>query len=790
MAYLNVTELESALQNLAAAYPATTELIAAPNLTHEGRQTHILRVGTSNDPAVDGVLILGGVHAREWVPPDALVSLAADLLEAYQLGTGLGYGGKTFASNEVREIVETLNLFFYACVNPDGRQHSQTNEALWRKNRRPDPRGGSCVGVDLNRNFDFLWDHLAKFAANSGVSASADPCHPSVYRGPSPTSEPETKNVVWLLDTYPGIRWHVDVHSSVPVILHSWGSDENQTTAPVQTFLNNTFDGVRGRANDVAYGEFITQGDLDIVAAVSTQMNDAVKAVRGDDYGVEQAFGLYPTSGASDDYAFSRHFTNSAKAKVYGFTVECGHSFQPTWSEAENVIREVSSGLIALYLAASASAISSMDRLHWSLIGQSAGFGNLLDGQHPIWIADFTGAGRAQVLFYYSGDGSWWLGDMVGGQLQWSLASQSAGFGNLLDGQHPIWIADFTGAGRAQVMFYYSGDGSWWLGDMVGGQLQWSLASQSAGFGNLLDGQHPIWIADFTGAGQAQVMFYYSGDGNWWLGDMVGGQLQWSLASQSAGFGNLLDGQHPIWIADFTGAGRAQVLFYYSGDGNWWLGDMVGGQLQWSLASQSAGFGNLLDGQHPIWIADFTGAGRAQVMFYYSGDGSWWLGDMVGGQLQWSLVSQSAGFGNLLDGQHPIWIADFTGVGHAQVMFYYSGDGNWWLGDMVGGQLQWSLASQSAGFGNLLDGQHPIWIADFTGAGRAQVMFYYSGDGNWWLGDMVGGQLQWSLVSHSRGFGNLLDGQHPIWIADFTGVGHAQVMFYYSGDGHWWLGNL
>jgi hypothetical protein len=158
--------------------------------------------------------------------------------------------------------------------------------------------------------------------------------------------------------------------------------------------------------------------------------------------------------------------------------------------------------------------------------------------------------------------------------------------------------------------------------------------------------------------------------------------------------------------------------------------------------------------------------------------------------LQWSLASQSGGFGNLIDGQHPIWIADFTRSGHAQVMFYYSGDGNWWLGDMVGGQLQWSLASQSGGFGNLIDGQHPIWIADFTRAGHAQVMFYYSGDGNWWLGDMVGGQLQWSLVSQSGGFGNLIDGQHPIWIADFTGAGHAQVMFYYSGDGNWWLGTL
>jgi hypothetical protein len=136
-------------------------------------------------------------------------------------------------------------------------------------------------------------------------------------------------------------------------------------------------------------------------------------------------------------------------------------------------------------------------------------------------------------------------------------------------------------------------------------------------------------------------------------------------------------------------------------------------------------------------------------MFYYSGDGNWWLGDVAGGQLTWNLVNQSAGFGDLLDGKHPIWIADFAGVGHAQVMFYYSGDGNWWLGNVAGGQLTWNLVNQSAGFGDLLDGKHPIWIADFAGVGHAQVMFYYSGDGNWWLGDMQRGRLSWSLVGNT-----------------------------------------
>lgn len=351
MSYLNVDEVESALQNLAAAYPGLTELVSLPNLSHEGRTSRCLRVGA--DASRDGVLVLGGVHAREWVPPDALVSLAADLLEAYGAGTGLGYGGRYFPPEHVRQVVESTNLYVVACVNPDGRRFSQTADSQWRKNRRPHPSGGGCIGVDVNRNFDFLWDHVAKFAPDAGVRTSASACDRNVYRGPAVASEPETRNIVWLLDSRPQIRWHIDVHSAVPVILHSWGSDQNQTTQPMQTFTNAAFDAVRGRPGDAAYGEFISAAELGRVVDLAGVMSTAVRDVRGESYPVEPAYGLYPTSGASDDYAFSRHFADPAKPLVLGFTIECGRSFQPAWSEAEQVIREVSAALLAFCSAVS-----------------------------------------------------------------------------------------------------------------------------------------------------------------------------------------------------------------------------------------------------------------------------------------------------------------------------------------------------------------------------------------------------------------------------------------------------
>ncbi|GGQ37564.1 carboxypeptidase [Streptomyces pseudogriseolus] len=352
--YLNVAEIESAITSLHDTYSDASEIITPPQTTHEGRTTRLLRVGTHQADEVPAILLLGGIHAREWVPPDALVSLAADLLEAHDRATGLGYGSSTFTAAQVTQVVENVNLFFFPCVNPDGRAFSQTTSATWRKNRRPAPAGStgsSCIGVDLNRNFDFLWDHTSKFAPDADVHTSSAPCNPQLYRGPAAASEPETRNVVWALDTYPQIQWMTDVHSAVPVILHNWGSDQNQSTTPADNFRNPSLNGIRGRPDD-GIGEFFPERDLKISVELAERMNDAVRAVRGVDYGVQAAYGLYPTSGTSDDYAYSRHLTNPAATKVFGYTIECGDSFQPAFSEAEQVIQEVSAALLALALNA------------------------------------------------------------------------------------------------------------------------------------------------------------------------------------------------------------------------------------------------------------------------------------------------------------------------------------------------------------------------------------------------------------------------------------------------------
>lgn len=368
MTFLNVTEIESAVLSLGAAYPSAAQVITLPFLTAEGsRQSHALRIGTSGC-ARTGILLISGTHAREWGGPDILVNLATDLLEAWSAGTGLVYGGTSFTAAEIRRIVERVELIVFPDINPDGRHYSQTVYAMWRKNRNPASSGGdpNKIGVDDNRNYDFVWDYPTYFAAtavNTGTLASTNPAIDN-FHGTAPFSESETKNVRWLFDMYPRIRRFIDLHSFGGSILHSWGDDANQTTETGKNFKNPTWNAHRGLNGD-AYAEYIVPGDLSALQAAGNAVKAAIAGVRGESYNVAQSFfmprwaGIYPTSGASHDWVFSRHYADPSRPRVLGYLVEFNTiwgQFFPTWTEMERIILDVDAGLVRFCLDVAPSA--------------------------------------------------------------------------------------------------------------------------------------------------------------------------------------------------------------------------------------------------------------------------------------------------------------------------------------------------------------------------------------------------------------------------------------------------
>jgi hypothetical protein len=426
----------------------------------------------------------------------------------------------------------------------------------------------------------------------------------------------------------------------------------------------------------------------------------------------------------------------------------------------------------------SALTNSTVDSLQvdWALSTNTSGaaagdpnFGNLLDPAIQVWVGGFEAASQQQILFHNNNDGNWWISSDISssGRATWKKAANTSGFGSLLDGKHLTWIGDFTGAGQSEVLFNDAEDGNWWLGQMdAAGKLNWSNVGNTLNggsgapvFGDL-SGNYIVRMAAVSG-NKTGVLLYSSIDGNWWRGALSSGpSLQWTHLGNTSGvgagapnFGNLNDKGHLVWAADFTGSGEASVLFYYEGDGNWFLGSIdPTGTLQWTRVGNTKGvsiagqpltnFGNLLDGNHTIWAGDFVTQGKASIAFNYRIDGNWFIGTVNAGVLSWLSAGNTKGFGDITDPGHQIQIGHFGGGPLSEIVFYYNGDGNWWRGSLQNQSLVWNLAGNTRNFGNLLDSSHKFFQNDQSSSSASNVVFYYSGDGNWWLGQFDKSRLK------------------------------------------------
>jgi murein tripeptide amidase MpaA len=340
MPYMSVAAVDAAIDQVATSFPTLARIIVLPERSVEGRVIKALCIagGAASQPDTrTAVLFVGGIHARELINPETLVEFALRLCTARASNTGLAFGPKTYTATDVQLAMDGLSTIILPMANPDGRNHCLVpgGYPMWRKNRARNT-GLPCMGVDLNRNTSFLW--------SSGIGTSSDSCS-DVFKGTSAFSEPETRNVRWLIDSFPGIGSMVDVHSYSELVLYPWGDDDNQTTDPNQNFQNPAFDGQRGMPG-TNYKEYIPPDDLTAHQAMGNRIRNGIAAVRGRSYTVQQSISLYPTTGTWHDYAYSRKFVETGRRRILGFTLETAQQFQPGDVEKALVISETQAGLM------------------------------------------------------------------------------------------------------------------------------------------------------------------------------------------------------------------------------------------------------------------------------------------------------------------------------------------------------------------------------------------------------------------------------------------------------------
>ncbi|XP_065348590.1 carboxypeptidase B-like [Cloeon dipterum] len=257
--YNRLSVIYGYLDFLARTYP-TFCTVQSIGTTVLGTEIKMLKISGSVQPANLSIVIDGGIHAREWISPAAVTYVIRELVE----------------NRTLYAFAPKLDYYIIPVANPDGYEYTHTTSRFWRKNRR-DPTS-SCPGVDLNRNFDYMW---------GGLGASSALCS-EIYRGKSAFSEPESRAMRDVMTTIgTSAKAYIAFHSYGQQIIYPW-----------------------------SYKALLTNDSADL-DKMGKKMAAAITSAGGPAYTVgNSAVVVYVASGVSDDFA-----RGGANIK-YSFTIE------------------------------------------------------------------------------------------------------------------------------------------------------------------------------------------------------------------------------------------------------------------------------------------------------------------------------------------------------------------------------------------------------------------------------------------------------------------------------------
>ncbi len=237
----------------------------------------------SDNPEIDEdepeVFINGNIHAREVIVPYVIMNFCELLADNYGI------------DQRITDIVNEREIWVLPVINPDGYLYNEETHpnggGMWRKNKRY--IDNVLYGVDLNRNFSFMWGF-----DNQGSSPYV---WSETYRGDSPASEPETQVVIDFVNSREFVSC-INYHSHGDMIIFPFGYDPD-----------------------------IDSEYLDIYISFAQAMNLTLDWEVGTCPQV-----LYPVNGDAADW-----MEGGADNRIFSFVFEVGNSWDGFWPDLDRI---------------------------------------------------------------------------------------------------------------------------------------------------------------------------------------------------------------------------------------------------------------------------------------------------------------------------------------------------------------------------------------------------------------------------------------------------------------------
>ncbi|OGU68636.1 MAG: hypothetical protein A2W30_03865 [Ignavibacteria bacterium RBG_16_36_9] len=281
--YYTLAEIEADLDEMFQLYPNLITQKFSIGTSIEGRTIWAVKI--SDNPTINETEPAVGfdalVHAREPQSMATQMYFIWYLLENY--GT----------DPEATYLVNDREIYCVPCFNPDGYEYNRLTDpnggGYWRKNRRNN--GSGCYGIDLNRNFGYMWGY-------DNIGSSPDPCS-ETYRGALAFSEPESQ-AIRELAIQKNYGTHFNMHTYGGYILYPWGYINAETP------------------DSLTYREF----------------SQLLTSYSGYAYGSGSQLLGYPSNGSIRDWMYGEQ---TLKNKTFGYTIEIGNSSDGFWPSQSRI---------------------------------------------------------------------------------------------------------------------------------------------------------------------------------------------------------------------------------------------------------------------------------------------------------------------------------------------------------------------------------------------------------------------------------------------------------------------
>ena len=257
-------ELQADLTALAEAHP-TRFSYRSFGKSVAGRELYVGILGNPN--AKKQVLVSAGLHGREYLTPLLVMKQLEFYLTYYDVGhyDGIPYatlfdevcfyvipmnnpdgimlsqeGISSLTDPDLRKTVESI---YYSDLSAGLTSQTNINKYLqyWKANAR---------GVDLNRNFDALWEKYYNYSLPSFAQ----------YKGPSAASEPETQATAALTESLSNPAAVLCIHSQGEVIYWNCGQESSLADATlkfVEALSDRTgYEIITERNNDASFSDW------------------------------------------------------------------------------------------------------------------------------------------------------------------------------------------------------------------------------------------------------------------------------------------------------------------------------------------------------------------------------------------------------------------------------------------------------------------------------------------------------------------------------------------------------